>query len=257
MSDAFSVLIPARLQSTRLPRKLLLPLQGKAVIHHTIDRAMESAAATVGVVVDHDDIKQSVEAYRDSLLPENQHRLSVYLSKYAHDSGTDRIAEVVNSGAVDKDIVVNLQGDEPLLPGALIDQVAERLRQVPTASMATLAEPILDVNQVENPNIVKVIFTHDQEAIYFSRSVIPFQRDPDLGATYYRHIGLYAYRSEWLKNWATLPESTLEKAEKLEQLRVLQAGYRIALQVVNPPEMTGIDSAEQLALAERILATRQ
>ncbi len=231
------VVIPARLASTRLPRKLLLRETGKSVIHHTY-QAAQTASRPLDVLVaaDHDEIASEVRSFGGK----------VQMTDPAAQSGTDRVAEVATQ-LDDADIIVNVQGDEPELAGSSIDLVIELLQQNPDAVMATLATPIRDYDQLQDPACVKVTFDNAGRALYFSRSVIPHPRQWDDGllsadpAIFYQHVGLYAYRRDFLLQLAQIPPATLEKVENLEQLRVLASGHTILVGVVDEPTC-GIDT---------------
>lgn len=221
----FHIIIPARYQSTRLPGKPLLPIGDKPMISHVFERAMASGAKSVMVATDDQRIAD--------VFPAEQ----VFLSSTPHHSGTERIAEVVDKmGYNDDDIIVNLQGDEPFIPTELLQQVAGVLAENPGADMATLYTPIQSVDDVFNPNIVKVVLDKHNYALYFSRAQIPYSRDGFAGEQksltaelYFRHIGLYAYRVKFIKQYIQLSETPLERLECLEQLRVLAHGHRIVL----------------------------
>jgi 3-deoxy-manno-octulosonate cytidylyltransferase (CMP-KDO synthetase) len=231
------VVIPARLASTRLPRKLLLAETGKPLIQHTYEGACQ-ARIPAGVIVaaDHEEIAAAVRAFGGK----------VTLTDPNARSGTDRVAEVALR-MPDVDIFVNVQGDEPEIRGEAIDLAIELLVKNPTAVMATLATPIRQRKQLEDAACVKVVFDERNRALYFSRSPIPHARDWDdslLSAEpphFYQHIGLYAYRREFLLQLATLRQSRLEQLEKLEQLRVLEAGFELLVGVVQEPSI-GVDT---------------
>lgn len=233
------VVIPARLASTRLPRKLLLAETGKTLLEHTHEAAgRASKPAGLIVAADHEEIAAAVRAFGGEV------RMTSPLCA----SGTDRVAEVARH--LDQaDILVNVQGDEPELPGASIDRAIELLEENPDMVMSTLATPIRERTVLEDPSCVKVVFDCRGRALYFSRSAIPHARewrDELLDADppyYYLHVGLYAYRRDFLLRLADLPRSPLEKLESLEQLRVLENGYQIAVGVVNEPTI-GIDTPE-------------
>ncbi len=233
------VVIPARLASTRLPRKLLLRETGKSLIQHTYEAASR-ASRPEGLLVatDHQDIFDEVRAFGGR----------VEMTDPEAASGTDRVAEIAR-GLGDVDIVVNVQGDEPELSGESIDLAVRLLEGDPTAVMSTLATPIRRREQLEDPACVKVVVDQRGRALYFSRSPIPHPRqweDDLLEAEpphFYQHVGLYAYRREFLLQLAQMPQSSLEKLEKLEQLRVLEAGYQIVVGVVDEPTF-GIDTPE-------------
>jgi 3-deoxy-manno-octulosonate cytidylyltransferase (CMP-KDO synthetase) len=242
------IIIPARLSSTRLPRKLLRRQTGKSLIRHTYEAA-RGAARPVGICVatDHADIFDEVRSFGG--------RAEMTDPQAA--SGTDRVAEVARA-LPDADIVVNLQGDEPELSGGSIDLAIRLLEEDPDAVMSTLATPIRSRRQLEDPACVKVVFDRRGRALYFSRSPIPHPRqwgdtllstDP---ARFYQHIGLYAYRREFLLTLAEMPQSELEKIEKLEQLRVLESGYPILVGLVDEPTF-GIDTPQDYrAFVQRV-----
>lgn len=233
------VVIPARLASTRLPGKLLLRETGKSVIQHTYESAMEAKLPTgVWVATDHEEIYGEVVRFGGRAL----------MTDPAAASGTDRVAEAALALA-ETDIVVNVQGDEPELSGSSIDRAIELLLAEPETPMSTLATPIRNREQLLDPACVKVVFDDHRRALYFSRAPIPFARewsdelldaDPPL---FYQHIGLYAYRREFLLRLSSMPRSPLEAVENLEQLRVLSAGHPILVGVVGAPGR-GIDTPE-------------
>ncbi|REK10939.1 MAG: 3-deoxy-manno-octulosonate cytidylyltransferase [Planctomycetota bacterium] len=233
------VVIPARLASTRLPRKLLLAETGKPLLQHTYEAAAR-AARPAGLVVaaDSDEIATTVRAFGGD----------VRMTSADCASGTDRVAEVARE-LPEADILVNVQGDEPELPGASIDLAIELLEANPEMEMSTLATPIRDRAMLEDPSCVKVVFDGGGRALYFSRSPIPHARewrDELLSAEppcFYLHIGLYAYRRDFLLRLAELPRTPLEKLENLEQLRVLENGHSIAVGVVHD-RTVGIDTPE-------------
>ena len=233
------IVIPARLASTRLPRKPLLSETGKPLIQHTYEAAARAKRPDgVCVATDNEEIFRAVQAFGGE----------VFMTNPEAASGTDRVAEVARR-MPEIDIVVNVQGDEPDLSGGSIDLVVGLLEAHPDAVMATLATPIRRRAQFEDPACVKVVFDAQGRAMYFSRSAIPhprsweealLQADPP---HFYQHVGLYAYRRDFLLQLAQMPESNLEKLEKLEQLRVLEAGYPIMVGVVEEPTF-GIDTPE-------------
>jgi 3-deoxy-manno-octulosonate cytidylyltransferase (CMP-KDO synthetase) len=235
-------LIPARLQSTRLPRKLLLNETGRPLIQYVWERARQAQLLDdVLIATDSDEIARAVRDFggRCELTGE-------------HPSGTDRIAEVVRRGLADADVIVNIQGDEPEIDPANIDALVTTLRQEPSAEMATLATPMRTLEQVQATSCVKVVRAADGRALYFSRSVIPHCRDRDPAEILAKerpwllHIGIYAYRRDFLLKLAQLPPSRLEQLEKLEQLRALEAGARIQVAVVEHRSV-GIDTPEDYA----------
>ncbi len=241
----YSVIIPARFASERLPGKPLLDIAGRPMIQRVYEQVRDLGAQRVIVATDHEDIKTVCEKVG----------AEVMLTSPNHPSGTDRLEEVVSALDFDEDeIVVNVQGDEPLIPAALIEQVAHNLAEHPEAGIATLCERIHDLDTVLNPNAVKVVFDEHGFASYFSRAPIPYARNaltevpPRLSsqAEYYRHIGMYAYRVGFLRQYVQWLPSMTERVEKLEQLRALSNGVRIHIDLAcqNPP--TGVDTAADL-----------
>jgi 3-deoxy-manno-octulosonate cytidylyltransferase (CMP-KDO synthetase) len=220
-----AIVIPARYASSRLPAKPLLRETGKYLIQHVYERACESKADTVIVATDDARIFQAVESFGGN----------VAMTRQDHPSGTDRVAEV--AAKLDADIVVNVQGDEPMIDPRALDMLARLLEQDREAKMATLATPIATLELLRDPNCVKVVCDKQGRALYFSRSPIPFVRDGEPNFTmqpwrFLQHLGLYAYRRRFLLKLAKLPPEPLEETEKLEQLRVLALGYRIQVGVV-------------------------
>ncbi len=231
------IVIPARLASSRLPRKMLLRETGKTLIHHTFEAARRAARPSgVCIATDHEEIAAEVRAFGGQ----------VQMTSPDCASGTDRVAEIARSRP-DIDIFVNVQGDEPELAGYTVDLAVELLERDPSLMMSTLATPIRSREQLLDPACVKVVFDARGRALYFSRSPIPFVRDWDDSlltaqpANFFQHVGLYAYRREFLLEIARTPPARLEQLEKLEQLRVLNAGYDIAVGVVDEPTV-GIDT---------------
>jgi 3-deoxy-manno-octulosonate cytidylyltransferase (CMP-KDO synthetase) len=248
----FRVVIPARHASTRLPGKPLAPLAGKPMILHVHALALRSAASDVVVATDDERIRTACASAG----------IDVAMTRREHASGTDRIAEVASSrGWGDDSIVVNVQGDEPLLPPSLIGQVAALLRASPDAAVATLAAPIETKEDYLDPNVVKVVARDDGRALYFSRAPIPWDRDrtasPAAGAPRHRgarrHLGLYAYRVSALRALAAMPASSLEARERLEQLRALQAGVVIVVADAIEPPGPGVDTPEDLARVDSLM----
>lgn len=235
--------IPARFASTRFPGKVIAPLAGKPLVYHTYERTCQSRLVS-DVVVATDD-ERVVEALRP-------YDVNVAMTRPDHPSGTDRVAEV--AARSDAAIIVNVQGDEPLVDPEAIDRSIQPLLDRPGLSMATARRRITDPDEIDNPNVVKVICDREGNAIYFSRHAIPFIRDEaDRAAVpdcYWQHIGLYVYKREFLLNYAKMPVTPLEKLEKLEQLRVLEHGYKIAV-VETEYQSIGVDSPEDL---ERVRA---
>jgi 3-deoxy-manno-octulosonate cytidylyltransferase (CMP-KDO synthetase) len=250
--DGFRVVIPARYASTRLPGKPLADIGGRPMIEHVWRRAVESGAAQV--VVATDDVRVEDAARRFGA--------DVCLTRADHQSGTDRIAEVAERHAwPDATIVVNLQGDEPTMPPALLRQVAGALASHPGASIATLAVAIPDRDELFDSNVVKVVADRHGHALYFSRAPIPWHRGsfPDregglpAGVAFWRHLGIYAYRVGFLRRFVTWAPAGIEECEALEQLRALWEGERI--QVVLAAEMpgAGVDTPEDLERVRRLL----
>ena len=246
---AFHVLIPARLASSRLPEKALLPIAGLPMVVRVAERARACGAASVHVATDHPAIAAACAAQG----------VAVLMTRADHPSGTDRLAEAAAQLQLpDEAIVVNVQGDEPLMPLGLPGAVAQALAERPDAAMATACHRITDAADFLNPNVVKVVGDERGYALYFSRAPIPFPRDawaalqsgaPALppGMPCLRHIGLYAYRGGFLRRYAGLAPAAIERAESLEQLRVLAHGYRIALVEAEEAPPAGVDTAEDLA----------
>lgn len=242
----FHILIPARLGATRLPRKPLAKLVGRALILRVCDRAREAGAISVHVATDSDAVADCVRADGGDVL----------LTRSDHRSGTDRLAEAAETLGLEEDaIVVNLQGDEPEMPAACLRQVADLLAASAEASMATLWRPLENESEWRRPDVVKMVCNAREHALYFSRSPIPHVRDGGWPAQVARaHLGLYAYRAGALKRWRSLPASELEALESLEQLRALSAGWVIATEQAVEPVPAGIDTPEDLAAAARRLA---
>ena len=235
----FLVVIPARLGSTRLPRKPLADIHGKPMIVRVAERAMQSAAHSVIVATDAPEIQAVCDEYRIECL----------LTRDDHLTGTDRIAEIAQQLKLpDNAIVVNVQGDEPLIPAALINQVAQALADHPASAIATVAVVIADPAEVANPNVVKVVLNRAGEAMYFSRAGIPIIRDASSAATteHLRHLGIYAYRADFLQAYTRLEPAPPEQAESLEQLRALWNGYRIQVHVASQAPPAGVDTEDDL-----------
>jgi len=229
-----------------------MPLAGKPMLQWVYERARASAAAEVLIATDDERVASAARAFG----------APVMMTAAAHASGTDRIAEVARrAGWGESDIVVNLQGDEPLMPSALINQVSELLTARPRAAIATLAGPIQSIEEFADPRIVKVVTAADGRALYFSRAAIPWDRDawgtapaaPALSAAARRHIGLYAYRVGGLRRFASLPPSRLELIEKLEQLRALENGLEIVVADACAPPGADVNTAEDLERVARQL----
>lgn len=248
----FSVVIPARFGSTRLPGKPLMMFAGKTMVEHVYRAAQKSAADEVIVATDDERIVAEVERFGGE----------VCLTRADHESGTDRLQEVAAMrGWANDHIVVNVQGDEPLIPHSVINQVAENLQANPTAAAATLSWPITHQEQLFDPNAVKVVTDTAGLALYFSRAPIPWHRDSFssetpiiLAAGAMRHIGIYAYRTSLLHEFVTWPQAALEQIEKLEQLRILANGR--AIHVANACELVpaGVDTEADARRVEQLLA---
>lgn len=247
MSCDFHVIIPARYQSTRLPGKLLMDLKGQTVIERVYRQALRANPTSITIATDNAEIFEHATAFG----------ANVVMTAATHQTGTDRIAEVVTQLALASDaIIVNVQGDEPLIAPELITQVAQSLADS-TAPMATLCWPLDEPAQYTNPNVVKVVRDCNNNALYFSRSPIPAYRDtavscPDV----YRHIGLYAYRAAFLLEIVSWPVSALERVEALEQLRVLWAGYTIKVDEACVKPLQDINTADDLIAACKMLEAK-
>ena len=240
----FTVIIPARLASTRLPGKPLADLGGKPMVVRVAERAAASGASRIIVATDHADIAAACAA----------HGIEVCMTRADHPSGTDRIAEVARAlNLAPDEVVVNLQGDEPLIDPQLLAACASRISL--DAPMATCAHPIADPADVFNPNVVKVVLDKRGRALYFSRAAIPWHRDGfalsqqamPAGYAPLRHIGLYAYSNAFLQLYPSLEASPLESVEALEQLRVLWHGYPIAVHITDAAPAAGVDTPDDLA----------
>lgn len=239
---SFIVIIPARFASSRLPGKPLADINGKPMVLHVMERAIESGADRVIVATDHPDVFKAVEAAGGE----------VCMTRTDHQSGTERLAEVIEKyGFSDEDIIVNVQGDEPLVPPVIIRQVAQNLASC-KAGMATLAVPIETAEEAFNPNAVKVVMDINGYALYFSRATIPWERErfakskESVGDTFLRHIGIYAYRAGFVRRYVTWAPSQLENIELLEQLRVLWYGEKIHVAVAKAIPSVGVDTPEDL-----------
>lgn len=239
------IVIPARYQSSRLPKKPLLPLHGKPMILWTAQKAMQADFAdSVHVATDHDEIFDVCQKANIPVIMTGQ-----------HPSGTDRLAEAAKIlGFDDDDIIVNMQGDEPLVPPILLEQTAQLLLKKTDCVMATLCEVIDNFEDFNKYSVVKVVKTPDNYALYFSRSPIPYDRDGHLKNTLtdkpknaYRHLGLYAYRARLLKTFQTWQMGVLESLENLEQLRILENNQKIAIDIAQISLPLGVDTAEDLA----------
>jgi 3-deoxy-manno-octulosonate cytidylyltransferase (CMP-KDO synthetase) len=240
---SFVVIIPARYASSRFPGKPLADLGGKPMVARVCERAAASGAKSVCVATDDERIARAVRA----------HGFEARMTRADHASGTDRIAEAAAAmGLAPQEIVVNVQGDEPLIAPALIARVAEALATRPEASVSTACHPIRDAAAFANPNVVKAVLDAEGCALYFSRAPIPHPREGGM-PTALRHIGIYGYRAEFLARYAELAPSPLEKVEALEQLRVLWHGFRIAVAVTDDEAPPGVDSPQDLEAVRRML----
>lgn len=255
MSASFIVVIPARFESSRLPGKVLADIQGKPMIQWVVEKAKQSGAAKVIVATDNDQVEEAVKGFGGE----------VCKTRADHQSGTERLAEVMETYAFNDDqVIVNVQGDEPFIPPENIKQVAENLAGQSSARMATLAMKITSVEEAFNPNAVKVLCDKDGYALYFSRATIPYDRDrflnqsqvEALGDYYLRHIGIYAYRAGFIKDYVSWPASQLEQIESLEQLRVLWQGEKIHVEAANKRlPVEGVDTPEDLEKARQFART--
>lgn len=249
----FTVIIPARFASTRLPGKPLADIAGKPMVVRVALRAQQAGADRVVVATDDARIKAAVES----------HGIAVCLTRADHPTGTDRLAEAAQLLGLDDDaIVVNVQGDEPLLAPALIRAMADLLDAHPDAAIATACHAIEHAGEAFNPNVVKVVLDHRRYALYFSRATIPWARDAFAGGQervpeglpIYRHYGLYAYRARFLRVYPTLAPAAIERFEALEQLRALWHGFRIVVEVTAGTPAPGVDTQEDLERVRTLFA---
>lgn len=251
---SYTIIIPSRYSSTRLPGKPLIDIHGKPLIQHVYECATKSAATDVVIATDDERIEAAAIAFG----------AKVCMTRDDHPSGTDRLAEVVEHLQLsDDEIVVNLQGDEPMMPACLLDQVANALQTSSQAAMSTLCEPLNEVSEVFDPNVVKVVLDQSQHALYFSRAAIPWGRDSynenELSSSEpiencFRHVGLYAYRPSFLKQYPKLSVCQLEQQEALEQLRVMYHGYRIKVEIAKEFAGIGVDTEQDLIRARQLLS---
>jgi len=251
------LVIPSRYASTRLPGKPLRLIAGKPMIQHVFERAQEAATALnfdeIIIATDDKRIQETCELFG----------ATVCMTSNKHETGSDRLAEVVNiQGWSDDTIIVNLQGDEPLTPTSILKQVADNLAYNVDASIATLATPLNSTNQYNDLNVVKVVTDKNGMALYFSRASIPFQRDDDaedINAEDFalRHIGIYAYRASYLKKFAKMEACEIEKLEKLEQLRAMWHGAKIHVAVAQELPGHGVDTETDLQIVEGIIKSRK
>ncbi len=255
MTPAFKVVIPARFASTRLPGKPLLDIGGKPMVIRVAEQAAQSGAQQILIATDHQPIVAAAQ----------EHGFQACMTRTDHASGTDRIAEVAAQHAWSDDtIVVNVQGDEPLIPPSLIRAVAQHLHDHPECAIATASHPIHDETSLRNPNIVKTVLDKSGNALYFSRAPIPWPRDAfaqqqplpsDLSVL--RHIGIYAYRASFLHAYGRLAPAMIEHFEALEQLRALYHGYKIGVTVTEDAPPSGVDTEQDLHIARQIFAAQR
>ena len=250
---AFLVVIPARFASSRLRGKPLADIGGKPMVVRVAERARASGAEAVWVATDNQSVFDAVKL----------HGHQAMMTRTDHATGTDRIAEVAQQlGLAEGEIVVNVQGDEPLIAPELIREVVQSLAEDGEASIATACHPIADTESLLNPNVVKVVLDHTGHALYFSRAPIPYPRDSlalnqsalPAGLPSYRHIGIYAYRARFLQLYSRLEPAAIERFEALEQLRALWHGHRIAVAVTAHAPEAGVDTAEDLERVRRIFS---
>ena len=251
----FIVVIPARQASTRLPGKMLADLSGKPMVVRVAEQALASNATRVVIATDHADIAHATRAAG----------IDTLMTRVDHASGTDRLSEAAAQlGLTDQTIVVNVQGDEPLIDPQLINRVAQQLTRDSQAAIATCASPLTEVTSLFNPNVVKVVCDQRDRALYFSRAPIPWDRDGfqtehrtlarDFPALH--HIGLYAYRVDFLRCFPELSPGVLERLEMLEQLRALEHGYGISVLKIDSHPGAGIDTPEDLLRVRRLISAR-
>lgn len=243
-------IIPARYKSNRFPGKPLAEIHGKPMIQHVVERALEaSMLSRVFVATDDRRIAEVVNGFGGN----------VVMTRENHVSGSDRLAEAAEKIELsENDIVVNIQGDQPFFPAQVVEQVASPLLDDPNLDMSTLIYKIVRKEEINDPNHVKTVFDRDHYALYFSRSAIPFQRNPEEAGvpTYYKHLGFYAYRKRFLSKYVALPEGEWERFEKLEQLRALENGYKIKV-VLTEHDSVEVDTKEQLQHVEALMKCRE
>lgn len=251
---SFIVIIPARYQSSRLVGKPLADICGKSMVQRVAEQAQLSGASRVIIATDDIRIAEAVKAFGGE----------VCMTSANHKSGTERLAEVCSvMGFADDEIIVNVQGDEPLIPPAIIEQVAVNLARQDVARMATLSVAIEQVEEVFNPNAVKVVTDKQGYALYFSRAPIPYHRDnfmqadvTEIKPVYQRHIGIYAYRAGFIRDYISWEATELEQIESLEQLRVLWQGEKIHVAQALEAPAAGVDTEDDLAVVRQIVAAR-
>ena len=251
---SFVVVIPARYASTRLPGKPLADIHGKPMVQHVVEKALQSGADRVIVATDDERVQQALAPFAAAA------GFEVCMTSPDHQSGTERLAEVCRHyGFAADTIIVNVQGDEPLIPPVIIRQVADNLAAA-SAPMATLSVPIRDAEEAFNPNAVKVVTDREGYALYFSRASIPWDRDrfaqsrEQIGDHYQRHIGIYAYRAGFIQRYVDWAPSALEQVEALEQLRVLWYGEKIHVAQALEAPPVGVDTQQDLDKVRALLA---
>ncbi|RDF05874.1 3-deoxy-manno-octulosonate cytidylyltransferase [Haemophilus parahaemolyticus] len=249
---SFTVIIPARYASSRLPRKPLADIAGKPMIQHVWEKTQQAGANRVIIATDHEEIEQVAKTFS----------AEVCMTSTEHNSGTERLAEVIEKMAIaDDEIIVNVQGDEPLIPPVIIQQVAQNLAEN-QVNMATLAVKLETKEELFNPNCVKVVTDQKGMALYFSRAAIPFARDYFADCNdafvasqpYLRHIGIYAYRAKFVNQYICWQPTVLEKLESLEQLRALWYGEKIHVELAKEAPQVGVDTLEDLERVRQILS---
>lgn len=249
---SFTVIIPARYASSRLPRKPLADIAGKPMIQHVWEKTQQAGANRVIIATDHEEIEQVAKTFG----------AEVCMTSTEHNSGTERLAEVIEKMAIaDDEIIVNVQGDEPLIPPVIIQQVAQNLAEN-QVNMATLAVKLETKEELFNPNCVKVVTDQKGMALYFSRAAIPFARDHFADCndafvasqSYLRHIGIYAYRAKFVNQYICWQPTVLEKLESLEQLRALWYGEKIHVELAKEAPQVGVDTLEDLERVRQILS---
>lgn len=248
---SFIVIIPARYASSRLPRKPLADITGKPMIQHVWEKAQQAGANRVIIATDHEEIEQVAKTFG----------AEVCMTSTEHNSGTERLSEVIEKMTIaDDEIIVNVQGDEPLIPPVIIQQVAQNLAEN-QVNMATLAVKLETKEELFNPNCVKVVTDQKGMALYFSRAAIPFARDHFADCndafvasqSYLRHIGIYAYRAKFVNQYIRWQPTVLEKLESLEQLRALWYGEKIHVELAKEAPQVGVDTLEDLERVRAIL----
>ncbi|UTW46979.1 3-deoxy-manno-octulosonate cytidylyltransferase [Bacterioplanoides sp. SCSIO 12839] len=255
MSD-YKIVIPARYASSRLPGKPLIELAGKTMIQHVYERAVETGIQDIVIATDNERIQREAESFG----------AEVVMTSPDHENGTERIAEVAKiKGWGDDVVIVNLQGDEPLIPQELIEKTAASLINYPDAGMSSVCTPLSGNHDAFDPNVVKVVLDKDQFAMYFSRASIPWDRDGYKNGTdemtakmpVYRHIGMYGYRVSFLRQYQNMEVCALETTEALEQLRALWYGVKIHMSIIDEPPGHGIDTPEDVERVEQLLLQQQ